>query len=177
MTIVDATAAIQNTDGETMKALDAGAKTSFDVAYTDTIDGKNLTLEGTRTDTLSQEDDAATSTKNSKLIYTVGNKNVDRAAFDGTVDFSNGAVHYKADGDYQFGSETKIDAAKLAFKETTAAIGAGDNMTLLSAARLSSDNGVTQPTNGGITVAYKDQGVDFNAAATGQVKAETGAVK
>ena len=118
MTIVDATAAIQNTDGETMKALDASAKTSFDVAYTDTIDGKNLTLEGTRTDTLSQEDDAATSTKNSKLIYTVGNKNVDRAAFDGTVDFSNGAVHYKADGDYQFGSETKIDAAKLAFKES-----------------------------------------------------------
>jgi len=87
-------------------------------------------------------------------------------------------VHYTADNGYKFNNATKVDAANLVFKEITAAVAAGDAMTLLSAEGLTADNAVTQPTaSDGIAVAYKDQGVVFDATASGEVKAETGAVK
>ena len=167
MTVVDATGAVKSGGASLVEF----AGKTYEVDFTDAIDNTVLTLTGKHTDTLTQDEGKT------KLTYTVGDKNVDTATFDGTVAFSNGAVHYTADNGYKFNNATKVDAANLVFKEITAAIAAGDAMTLLSAEGLTADNAVTQPTAGSIAVAYKDQGVAFNAAASGEVKAETGAVK
>ncbi|GEM_PF-5327542 len=114
---------------------------SFDVAFTDTIAEKNLTFEGTHTDTLSQEDDAATSTKKSKLIYTVGDKNVSAVTLTGSITWSDGGVHYTNGSDanqndvkatYKFDGTSSVDVSDVTFNATSDPLaGASKSMTLM----------------------------------------------
>lgn len=115
MTMVDATAAIQNASNETMVMF--GGKTYNPIAFTDTVTAKNLTFVGTHTDTLSQTDDTATSTKKSKLIYTVGAKNVTTATLSGDITWGDNSVYYENGGvenqngvkpNYVFGSSLVV---------------------------------------------------------------------
>ena len=120
MTMVDATAAIQNASNETLAQFNGGADKTYSIAFSDTITGKNLTLVGTHTDTLSQTDDAATSTKKSKLIYTVGAKNVTTATLSGDITWGDNSVYYENGGvenqngvkpNYVFGSSSQLTLA------------------------------------------------------------------
>ena len=167
MTVVDATGAVKSGGASLVEF----AGKTYEVDFTDAIDNMVLTLTGKHTDTLTQDEGKT------KLTYTVGDKNVDTAAFAGSV--GNQGSTYYTNTKYTFSDATKIDASGLSVTgSVTTALIAGDAMTLLSAEGITADNTVTQPTaSDGITVAYKDQGVAFNAAASGEVKAETGAVK
>ncbi|MBO5636908.1 MAG: hypothetical protein J5906_05260 [Acidaminococcaceae bacterium] len=114
---------------------------SFDVAFTDTIAGKNLTFEGTHTDTLSQEEDAATSAKKSKLIYTVGDKNVSAATLIGSITWSDGGVHYTNGSDanqngtnatYKFDANSTVDVSGVIFNATSDPLaGSSKSITLM----------------------------------------------
>ncbi len=139
MTMVDATAAIQNASNETLVMF--GGKTYNPIAFTDTVTAKNLTFVGTHTDTLSQEDDAATSTKKSKLIYTVGDKKVRTATLTGAIAWSDGDIHYTNGSDanqngtkatYTFDSDSDVDISGVTFSATSDPLaGSTKSMTLL----------------------------------------------
>ena len=123
MTIVDATGAIKNAKGESLKALTAGTKTSFTNDFTDTVANKGITFTGTHTDTLSQ--DAA----KAKLTYTVGAKNVSTAALAGEIVWNNGGVHYE-NTKYNFSVDSVTSLKDLAFAAVTADPW-GQSMTLI----------------------------------------------
>ena len=139
MTMVDATAAIQNASNETMVMF--GGKTYNPIAFTDTVTAKNLTFVGTHTDTLSQTDDAATSTKKSKLIYTVGDKKVITATLTGAIAWSDGGIHYTNGSDanqngtkatYTFDVNSAVNISGVAFSATSDPLaGSTKSMTLL----------------------------------------------
>ena len=168
MVILDATKAVA-VSGATLPAFTAQTyKEKFD----DPISGKVLTLSGTHTDTL------ALNTAKTQLIYTVGDKNVETAAFNGAVDFSTGDAYYKADSQYKFG-KTNVDAQKLTFNETAEALTKGSSMTLLSATNITAGT-VTQPDAATVAIKYggdATNGITFNATATGSVAVEESAVK
>ena len=168
MVILDATKAVA-VSGATLPAFTAQTyKEKFD----DPISGKVLTLSGTHTDTL------ALNTAKTQLVYTVGDKNVETAAFNGAVDFSTGDAYYKADSQYKFG-KTNVDAQKLTFNETAEALTKGSSMTLLSATNITAGT-VTQPDAPTVAIKYggdATNGITFNATATGSVAVEGSAVK
>ena len=168
MVILDATKAVA-VSGATLPAFTAQTyKEKFD----DPISGKVLTLSGTHTDTL------ALNTAKTQLVYTVGDKNVETAAFNGAVDFSTGDAYYKADSQYKFG-KTNVDAQKLTFNETAEALTKGSSMTLLSATNITAGT-VTQPDAPTVAIKYggdATNGITFNATATGSVAVEESAVK
>ena len=90
MTIVDASGAIANSiTGQKLQTF--VGKTYVPIAFTDTITGKNLTFAGAHTDTLTQSDDTA----KSKLIYTVGAKNVTTATLSGDITWGDNSVYYE----------------------------------------------------------------------------------
>ncbi len=136
MTLVDASGAYKNASGETLKALDTNAKTSFDVDFTDTISGKVITFAGTHTDKLEQ--DAA----QTKLTYTVGDKNVSTATLSGPIAWSDGGIYYTNGSDvnqnsvaatYKFDNSTDVDISGVTFSTMVDPIAAGKtkSMTLL----------------------------------------------
>ena len=138
MTIVDATGAIINANEETLAQFNGGADKTYSIAFSDTITGKNLTLAGTHTDTLSQADDTATSTKKSKLIYTVGDKLVSSATLTGDIAWNDGGTHYTNGSDanqngtkatYTFDSSSAVDISGVQFNATVDPL--GKSMTLL----------------------------------------------
>ncbi len=141
MTMVDATAAIQNASNETLAQFNGGADKTYSIAFSDTITGKNLTLVGTHTDTLSQTDDTATSTKKSKLIYTVGAKNVTTATLSGDITWGDNSVYYEngevenqngVKPNYVFGSSSAINIGGVQFSATSDPLaGSTKSMTLL----------------------------------------------
>lgn len=131
-----------------------------------------MTFAGKHTDTL------ALNTAKTQLVYTVGDKNVETAAFNGAVDFSTGDAYYKADSQYKFG-KTNVDAQKLTFNETAEALTKGSSMTLLSATNITAGT-VTQPDAATVAIKYggdATNGITFNATATGSVAVEESAVK
>ncbi|MBQ5344200.1 MAG: hypothetical protein J6F33_03275, partial [Acidaminococcaceae bacterium] len=167
MTVVDATGAVKSGGASLVEF----AGKTYEVDFTDAIEDTVVTLTGKHTDTLSQ-DEART-----KLIYTVGDRNVATAAFEGTADFTAGGEHAKAGSTYIFDSATKVDAAKLTFNEIKEALEVGSNMTLLSANGLTESNEVTQPTDPSVPIAYTDTaGIKYGAAASGTVKAAANTV-
>ena len=133
MRIVDASAAIPNAISN-MKLL-AFTEQTKKVAFTDTITGKNLTLKGAHTDTLSQ--DAAQTT----LTYTVGDKVVSSATLTGDITWSDGGVHYTNGSDanqngtkatYTFDSNSAVDISGVQFNAAADPLaGATKTMTLL----------------------------------------------
>ena len=138
MTMVDATAALKNANDETLAQFNGGADKTYSIAFNDTVTGKNLTLAGTHTDTLSQADDTATSTKKSKLIYTVGDKLVSSATLTGDIAWNDGGVHYTNGSDanqngtkatYTFDSNSSVDISGVQFNATVDPL--GKSMTLL----------------------------------------------
>ena len=168
MVILDATNAVA-VEGATLPAFTAQ---TYDVDFSDAISGKVVTLSGTHTDTL------ARNTAKTQLVYTVGDKNVETAAFNGAVDFSTGDAYYKADSQYKFG-KTNVDAQKLTFNETAEALTKGSSMTLLSATNITAGT-VTQPDAPTVAIKYggdATNGITFNATATGSVAVEDSAVK
>ena len=142
MTLVDATGAIKNASNETLAQFNGGADKKYSIAFSDTITGKNLTLTGTHTDTLSQADDTATNTKQSKLIYTVGDKVVDTATLSGPIAWSDGGTYYEngteanqndKNATYTFDSDSAVNIAGVQFSTTEDPIAAEKtkSMTLL----------------------------------------------
>ena len=115
MVVVDATDAIKVV-GEATRTLQdfATAPAPITVAFKDEkVDGKELTFEGTHNDTLSLNDD-----KN-KVLYTVGDKNVNKATFTGEVAWNDSEAYYTNDASkYKFGA-TDIDATNLKVTGTT----------------------------------------------------------
>ena len=170
MVILDATEAVA-VSGATLPTFDA---TTYDVDFSDAIDSKVVTLSGKHTDTLAMND----TTARTQLIYTVGDKNVETATFNGAVDFSTGDAYYKADSQYKF-SATNVDAKNLTFNETTEALTKDSSMTLLSATGLTAGT-ITQPDAPTVAINYggdATNGITFNAVATGSVAVESGAMK
>ena len=104
MTLVDASGAYKN-GGAALKALSSGAKTSFDVEFSDAsvavTDQSNITVSGKHTDTLAMVD-------SQKLEYTVGNKVVDTAKLDGTIAWVDNGTHY-TNTKYAFDGNSKVD--------------------------------------------------------------------
>ena len=172
MTIVDATGAIINENEETLAQFNGGADKTYSIAFTDTVTGKNLTLAGTHTDTLSQADDTATSTKKSKLVYTVGDKKVSSATLTGDIAWNDGGVHYTNGSDanqngtkatYTFDSNSSVDISGVKFNATVDSL--GKSMTLLKDV-----NGVAATKVSGtpsFTVALDQTNTKLDAKATG----------
>ncbi|MBO4789886.1 MAG: hypothetical protein J5492_02605, partial [Oxalobacter sp.] len=164
MTVVDASEAVKNEKGDSLQGFeDETFENTFDNEVKDA-----LTLAGTRTDTLSQ-DDAKT-----KLTYTVGERVVDTATFKGTIAWNEGDAYYR-NADYTFSGKTAINAKDLTFDKVEDAVAVGDSMTLVAAEGIKAGNEVMQPTAGDINVAYTDgNGIAFEATAEGEVKAADG---
>ena len=168
MVILDATEAVA-VSGATLPTFDA---TTYDVDFSDAIDSKVVTLSGKHTDTL------AMNSAKTQLVYTVGDKNVAAATFEGAVDFSTGDAYYTADSQYKFGA-TNVDAKDLTFNKTTEALAKDSSMTLLSATGLTAGT-ITQPDAPTVAINYggdATNGITFNAVATGSVAVESGAMK
>ena len=177
MTLVDATGAIKNSNNnETLAQFNGGADKKYSIAFSDTITGKNLTLAGTHTDTLSQADDTATNTKQSKLIYTVGDKMVDTATLSGPIAWSDGGTYYEngteanqndKNATYTFDSDSAVNIAGVQFSTTEDPIAAGKtkSMTLLKGV-----NGVVETKISGtpsFAVALTQNNTKLDAKATG----------
>ena len=172
MTMVDATAAHKNANDETLAQFNGGADKTYSIAFNDTVTGKNLTLAGTHTDTLSQADDTATSTKKSKLIYTVGDKLVSSATLTGDIAWNDGGTHYTNGSDanqngtkatYKFDGNSAVDISGVAFSATSDPL--GKSMTLLKDV-----NGVMATKVSGtpsFTVALDQTNTKLDANATG----------
>ena len=172
MVILDATEAVA-VSGATLPAFTAQ---TYQENFDDPITGKVLTLSGTHTDTL------ALNTAQTQLIYTVGDQNVNKAAFNGEVTWDNSQAYYTADTEYKFGA-TDVDAKNLKVTGTTTnVLKTGDAMTLLSASGLSAGTVTPQSdankTASKIAVNYTDTAsvIAIGAEATGEVKAATNAV-
>ncbi|MBO4790438.1 MAG: hypothetical protein J5492_05430, partial [Oxalobacter sp.] len=84
MTLVDATGATKNANGEALKAY----ADTYTVGYGEDVDGKALELEVTR------EDIIATNDKKTKLTYTVGDKTINTVAFTGAVAWDTEGAYY-----------------------------------------------------------------------------------
>ena len=168
MTIVDASGAIANSiTGQKLQTF--VGKTYVPIAFTDTITGKNLTFAGTHTDTLTQSDDAA----KSKLIYTVGAKNVTTATLSGDITWGDNSVVYYENGEvenqngvkpnYVFGSSSAINIGGVQFSATTDPM--NKSMTLLKGV-----NGVVETKISGtpaFAVALTQNNTKLDAKATG----------
>ena len=165
MVILDATEAVA-VSGATLPAFTAKTYTEN---FSDPISGKAVTLSGTRTDTL------ALNSAKTQLVYTAGNNNVNAAKFEGAVDFSTGDAYYTADSQYKF-SATNVDAKNLTFNETTKALTKDSSMTMLSATGLTAGT-ITQPDAPTVAINYAEQGIEFDAIASGSISVESGAVK
>jgi len=165
MTIVDATGAIKNAKGESLKALTAGTKTSFTNDFTDTVANKGITFTGTHTDTLSQ--DAA----KAKLTYTVGAKNVSTAALAGEIVWNNGDVHYE-NTKYNFSvdSVTSLKGLTFAARNTDPW---GQSMTLIGGNAAGTVTGA--PESFGVSVDKTN--TTLAATASGSASVEDGSVK
>jgi hypothetical protein len=148
MTLVDATGAIKNTSNETLSTFNGGTSKSYVVNFTDTIKSNSIIksdsikFTGTHTDTLSQEDDTATSTKKSLLKYEVGAKMVTKATLSGAIDWRDGGTYYTngvdvnengKDATYTFDGDTAVVIAGVQFSTTEDPIAGGKtkSMTLL----------------------------------------------
>ena len=148
MTLVDATGAIKNTSNETLSTFNGGTSKSYVVNFTDTIKSNSIIksdsikFAGTHTDTLSQEDDTATSTKKSLLKYEVGAKMVTKATLSGAIDWRDGGTYYTngvdvnengKDATYTFDGDTAVVIAGVQFSTTKDPIAGGKtkSMTLL----------------------------------------------
>ncbi|MBR5999889.1 MAG: hypothetical protein IK089_01360, partial [Oxalobacter sp.] len=166
MVVVDATKAIKNTSGETLKAFgDKEVKDTFDVDVKE-----KLNLKGTRTDKLTQN------AAKTQLIYTVGDRNVTTATFSGPIAWNASEAYYTNDG-YKFSAGSTIDASGLSFNQTTQLLKANDSMTLLSGAEGVKNESITQP-SAGVAVEYTDsKNIKFNATASGTVSVASNDVK
>ncbi|MBQ8918643.1 MAG: autotransporter outer membrane beta-barrel domain-containing protein, partial [Acidaminococcaceae bacterium] len=166
MTIVDASNAIKNANGETLATF---ADKEFTLAFSETNTEKNATVAGTHTDTLSQ--DAA----KTKLAYTVGAKDVKTVDL-GTVDFVKGSTLFDRSGaGYNYAGVTALGtdgfAVSYASPETVAM---GDSMTLLQAnATLKDMAEQVKQTSYSFTPV---SGVTIDANITGKLAASGGAV-
>ena len=165
MTIVDATGAIKNAKGESLKALTAGTKTSFTNDFTDTVADKGITFTGTHTDTLSQ--DAA----KAKLTYTVGAKSVSTAALAGEIVWNNGDAHYK-NTKYNFSADAVTSLKGLTFAAVTADPW-GQSMTLIGGNVAGTVTGA--PASFGVSVDQAN--TTLAATASGSASVEDGSVK
>ena len=174
MVILDATNAVA-VEGATLPAFTSA---SYDVNFSDAIDGKVVTLSGTHTDTL------ALNSSKTQLTYTVGDMQVSGAKFDGNVTWDDSASYYTADTKYKFSGTTNVNATGLKVTGTTTnALKVGDAMTLLSAenmtASITNDQSADNKTASKITVNYNDDttnGIALGAEATGKVAVATNAV-
>ena len=170
MTLIDATGAIQNANGETMATFNGGQTKTYNVAFSDGVT-KQLTITGIHTDNLAQN--AARTT----LTYTVGHKVAETAVFDGTIGFDSDNAYYTADGKYTFNGDTKIDVAKLSFDKTTEAIPADASITLMAVGGITASNTIIGSPDKTVAVDYKDNtGIKFAATAKGTVEAAGDAV-
>ena len=165
MTIVDATGAIKNAKGESLKALDAGIKTNFTYNFTDAVADKGITFTGTHTDTLSL--DAA----KAKLTYTVGVKNVDTSTMTGEIVWNNGDAHYK-NTKYNFSADAVTSLKGLTFAAVTADPW-GQSMTLIGGNVAGTVTGA--PASFGVSVDQAN--TTLAATASGSASVEDGSVK
>ena len=179
MIILDATDAIKvaGQEKQTLQnfaTINAGAA----VEFADQIEGKALTLSGTHQDTLEQNAD-----KN-RILYKVGDKNVNKATFTGEVAWNDCEAYYTNDATkHKFTGAVDVDATNLIVTGTTdKALKNGDTMTLLSAEGMTEGTVTPQSdankTASKITVNYNDtaSGITLGAEATGGVNAVTDAV-
>lgn len=119
MTMVDASDAIKSGG----KALTAYTKDFAGVTFNDKVTD-NLTLAGTHDDTLSTND------ASTKLVYTVGAKNVNNATMSGAIDWQNDGILY-TNKQYTFTDDSDINIGGVKF--TAAADPNGQSMTLIKA--------------------------------------------
>ena len=173
MTLVDASGAYKN-GGAALKVLSSGAKTSFDVEFSDAsvavTEQSNISVTGKHTDTLAMVD-------SQKLEYTVGNKVVDTAKLDGTIAWVNNGTHY-TNTKYTFDGNSKVDidapkggASGLQFTSATDPL--NQSMTLIqNASGLVSTNVSGTPD---FTVALNN--TTLEATATGAATVDSGNLK
>ena len=114
MTIVDATGAITYAaSGQTLKDFDA--ITNLEVDFSDTItdptnSSTTIAFAGKHTDTLALNAESTGVKAKTKLIYSVGDKVVDKATLSGPITWSDGGIHYTN------GSEVNQNGTKATYK-------------------------------------------------------------
>ena len=168
MTIVDASSAIANSI--TGQKLQTFAEKTYDIGYTDTIKDRIITIAGTHTDTLIQSTDTA----KSKLIYTVGAKNVTTATLSGGITWSDNSVYYENGAvenqngvkpNYVFSSSSAINIGGVQFSATTDPM--NKSMTLLKGVTGVAETNISGTPAFAVTLTRNNAKLD--AKATGSV--------
>ena len=113
-----------------------------------------------------------------ELIYKKSNIAVDKIKL-GQVTFANGGTARTFSNEYKF-SDATINASDLTFADSTDLLKSGDSMTLADKATgITAETSVTNGKDKNINISYSDNtsGITYTAKASGNVSADTNAVK
>ena len=113
-----------------------------------------------------------------ELIYKKSNIAIDKIKL-GQVTFDNGGTARTFSNEYKF-SDATINASDLTFADSTDLLKSGDSMTLADKAKgITAESSVTDGTDKSINISYSDNtsGITYTAKASGNVSADTNAVK
>ena len=152
MTLVDATGALGT--ATIANFTDKKYETTFEDKVTD-----NLTIKGAQTDWLKQDG-------GTKLVYTVGDREVSEAAMSGNLAWSDGVTHY-TNTNYKFDGNTKVNVGVNFTATVDPLAGTTKTMTLLKDATGVAASNVTGTPS--FTVTLDQANTTLSAGAAGTV--------
>ena len=151
MTLVDATGALGT--ATIANFTDKKYETTFEDTVTD-----NLTIKGAQTDWLKQDG-------GTKLVYTVGDREVSEAAMSGNLAWSDGVTHY-TNTNYKFDGNTKVNVGVNFTATADPLAGTTKTMTLLKDATGVAASNVTGTPSFTVTLDQANTTLSANAAGT-----------
>ena len=151
MTLVDATGALST--ATIANFTDKKYETTFEDKVTD-----NLTIKGAQTDWLKQNG-------GTKLVYTVGDREVSEAAMSGNLAWSDGVTHY-TNTNYKFDGNTKVNVGVNFTATADPLAGTTKTMTLLKGATDVAASNVTGTPSFTVTLDQANTTLSADAAGT-----------
>ena len=151
MTLVDATGALGT--ATIANFTDKKYETTFEDKVTD-----NLTIKGAQTDWLKQNG-------GTKLVYTVGDREVSEAAMSGNLAWSDGVTHY-TNTNYKFDGNTKVNVGVNFTATADPLAGTTKTMTLLKGATDVAASNVTGTPSFTVTLDQANTTLSADAAGT-----------
>ncbi len=151
MTLVDATGALGTATIANFK--DKKYETTFEDKVTD-----NLTIKGAQTDWLKQNG-------GTKLVYTVGDREVSEATMSGNLAWSDGVTHY-TNTNYKFDGNTKVNVGVNFTATADPLAGTTKTMTLLKGATDVAASNVTGTPSFTVTLDQANTTLSADAAGT-----------
>ena len=151
MTLVDATGALDTATIANFS--DKKYETTFEDKVTD-----NLTIKGAQTDWLKQNG-------GTKLVYTVGDREVSEAAMSGNLAWSDGVTHY-TNTNYKFDGNTKVNVGVNFTATADPLAGTTKTMTLLKGATDVAASNVTGTPSFTVTLDQANTTLSADAAGT-----------